>query len=163
MQDVPLKQDTHQLVRSGRQLEMSGGRARDRSVCVVEDPEVTVRDGRLGDAVERVAHHLEVARQQEIVGVEEAGVAPAGLRERAVSRRRDAAVRLPERAHAGIAREARDLRARRVCRAVVDDDHLEVGHGLVEHGADRIADGRRRVVRGDDQRERRAVHRRTTG
>ena len=86
MEDVATQHDAHQLGGVGGKLEAPERPFREPLRLVVEDPEVAVRKPGLGVTHERLPHRLEVAGQQDVVGVEEARVAAAGLLERTVAR-----------------------------------------------------------------------------
>jgi hypothetical protein len=73
------------------------------------------------------------------------------MRDTQVARRRGAAVGLPKDSHC---REAFGNRHRVVSRPIVDDDHLDAGHLLIEHAAQRVADERRGVETGNDYADR---------
>ena len=93
-------------------------------------------------------------RGDPVVGVQEQQVAATGDGQGGVACRAGAARLRAQETHARIARRmsARD-RGCAVRRAVVDDDRLPVGHGLGVQAVECRVERRRRVARGDDDRD----------
>ena len=97
--------------------------------------------------------------KRRVVGVHPSDIAPASLVERAIERSGEPELLVvAEHAHARIV-ERRERLGRAVRGAVVDDDQLEVGHGLAQDAQQRRPDERLAVVHGDeDGDERRGRH-----
>gem|GEM_PF-2628576 len=82
----------------------------------------------------------ELVRLPEVVGVQEGDHRPGGDRHARVARRRHAAVRAAQPAHAAVGEPGAEARGGVVGRAVVDHDDLEVAVGLRERARDRLPD-----------------------
>ena len=128
-------------------------------VAAPEDPAVQLQVRVRGEDVEvgpcrcEPAQGLDPLREEDVVGVEDDDELPRRRAGGAILRRPLAAVLL---AHED---DAVEVGAERLVEivggAVVHDHHLMRGDRLVEGRLDRLAHGRRRLVGGDDDRERR--------
>ena len=109
----------------------------------------------------RLHEALEHPRLDEVVTVDEAHPAPRRPLEPRVRRGGDPAGAVRGQQHRHEARvagaERRDQLRRRVARAVVDDQHLDVGQGLRGHARQALLDVGRDVVRGHDDAHARHV------
>jgi hypothetical protein len=115
-------------------------------------------DRDLGPRVQQRELALQALGRGVVVGVLDGDDRRSGIAQRDVQRARDADVALErDRPHPGVplGGAARDVR-RRVVRAVVDDDELQVGDGLREQRVDGALERRRAVVRADDGGDARA-------
>ena len=102
---------------------------------------------------------LESPRERDVVGIEPGDIPAARLVEPAVQRRCQAqALVVPQHAQARVADLVED-RGRRVLRAVVDDEQLEVGHALAQDALERCPDVALTVRDGEQNRhERGGLH-----
>ncbi len=123
--------------------------ARDRA----EHPRVAGHNSRRRIGVERGDHHLEVARPQQVVAVEQGDVRRPSLRDRQVARPADATVLGFEQADAGIGEERHHCAGDIVGRAVVDHPALPVSQSLRLDRSQRFADEMGHAIGGHDHRD----------
>ena len=144
--------------RSRRVLPLHRRGGADAAVSV-ERPGIRVGEAGRRRLLERRPHRLQIGGQPEVVAVDEADEAAAGLGDAVVTGSRGALVLLPDEADARVLCLQRlDDRRRVVARAVVDDDELEVAPRLREDGADRRSDRATGVVGRHHCRERWLCH-----
>jgi hypothetical protein len=142
-QEVPEEPLVEHLEDAG----IAHGRQLERAV-LVDDRHVAPGKAEVGVGIERGGQALQPILRPEVVGAHRREVRAAREVEARRHGRVHAGVLLPDRADR-VAVSGDDV-GRRVGRAVVDDDQLEVGMRLRQHAVDRLRDVPVVVVRGKD-------------
>ncbi len=143
----------HEQVDEDTARVVAGAPRADRAARAVDRDRVAVHDAGLGMTVEDGDLTGDPVGERDVVVTEAGDELAASLLHDRVVGGRDAAVGLVAHHAQPIAGELLEQRRRAVGRAIVDDQHLEIGVRLREAALDRLTDERLAVPGGDGERD----------